>query len=365
VNLYKRVYRDKKTGETRQTKTWTAQFTVAGRRYQIPTGHRDKKLARTVALAEERRLAEEAAAKKAGLPVVPDVAKVDLRDLVREFGEMLERLGRAEKHVALTMRRVAKIVGRSRRAGELTAEKIRRRLDRLQVAPRTRNYYRTALNRFFGWLVSEKHWPENPVTHVETVKVTDKTRERRALTVEEVDRLLEVSPGDRSLVYHTAVATGLRRGELEKLQWRDLDLDAQTVTVRASIAKSSKAVTLPLEDGVAERLRHYAQGRSLLKRALVFPDGVPSIAMLRHDLAAAGIEYETEMGFADFHSLRITFVTTLARANVPLALAQRLARHSTPVLTSNVYSRLELHDAAEAVSRLSFSAPTVREQARA
>jgi integrase len=71
------------------------------------------------------------------------------------------------------------------------------------------------------------------------------------------------------------------------------------------------------------------------------------------------------MGFADFHSLRITFVTTLARANVPLALAQRLARHSTPVLTSNVYSRLELHDAAEAVSRLSFSAPTVREQARA
>ncbi len=72
----------------------------------------------------------------------------------------------------------------------------------------------------------------------------------------------------------------------------------------------------------------------------------------RRDLAAAGIVYETDLGFADFHSLRVTFATLLARAGVPLAMAQRLMRHSTPTLTANVYTKIELHDAAAAVARL-------------
>ena len=42
----------------------------------------------------------------------------------------------------------------------------------------------------------------------------------------------------------------------------------------------------------------------------------------------------------------------LARADIPLALAQKLMRHSTPALTANVYTRLELHDARAAVARL-------------
>ncbi len=34
-------------------------------------------------------------------------------------------------------------------------------------------------------------------------------------------------------------------------------------------------------------------------------------------------------------------------------MAQRLLRHSTPVLTANVYTRIELHDLRGAVERLS------------
>ena len=37
---------------------------------------------------------------------------------------------------------------------------------------------------------------------------------------------------------------------------------------------------------------------------------------------------------------------------MPLATAQKLARHSDPKLTSNTYTRLSIHDRADAVESL-------------
>jgi len=65
------------------------------------------------------------------------------------------------------------------------------------------------------------------------------------------------------------------------------------------------------------------------------------------------LAYEDSDGqFLDFHALRVTYGTALARAGVRLQVAQRLMRHSTPVLTANVYTRLELHDLRGAVESL-------------
>ena len=47
-------------------------------------------------------------------------------------------------------------------------------------------------------------------------------------------------------------------------------------------------------------------------------------AMLRPDLEFAGIEYETEEDFADFHSLRHTYGTMLTKAGIHLKLYRRL-----------------------------------------
>jgi len=56
---------------------------------------------------------------------------------------------------------------------------------------------------------------------------------------------------------------------------------------------------------------------------------------------------------ADFHAAgRHTFITNLGRAGVPLTTAQKLARHSTPALTANVYTHLGLTDRAAAIGAL-------------
>lgn len=58
----------------------------------------------------------------------------------------------------------------------------------------------------------------------------------RPLTLDEVQRLLTASRGhpDEALLI-TALATGLRRGELLALQWQDGDLDQGTLAVRRTV----------------------------------------------------------------------------------------------------------------------------------
>lgn len=63
--------------------------------------------------------------------------------------------------------------------------------------------------------------------------------------------------------------------------------------------------------------------------------------ILRRGLAHAGIPYHTERGYADFHALRHTFVSSLVRSGVHPSVAKELARHSTITLTIDVYGHVE------------------------
>jgi integrase len=54
----------------------------------------------------------------------------------------------------------------------------------------------------------------------------------------------------------------------------------------------------------------------------------------------------------DFHSLRYTFITSLALAGVHPAKAQRLVRHSDINLTMGVYTSLNVDDLRDAVSSI-------------
>ncbi len=74
--------------------------------------------------------------------------------------------------------------------------------------------------------------------------------------------------------------------------------------------------------------------------------------MLRADLDAAEIAYVTDEGFADFHSLRHTFVSNLAAGGVHPKLAQQLARHSTIALTLDRYTHVGLLDMNSALESL-------------
>jgi hypothetical protein len=80
--------------------------------------------------------------------------------------------------------------------------------------------------------------------------------------------------------------------------------------------------------------------------------------MLRVDLQAAGIAYETASGVADFHSLLAAYVTNLVASGASVKTCQTLARHSTPTLTIGLYAKVSLHDIKGAVENLPDLTPS-------
>ena len=139
---------------------------------------------------------------------------------------------------------------------------------------------------------------------------------------------------DRRVFYAVALTTGLRRNELGSLTPESfrLDADPPTVTVGGRWTKNRKTATLPAAAGRGCRVARVAPGKPA-GRPLFPVKGRKRKAMLRADLKAAGIEPAVDGKVVDLHALRMTFITHLALAGVPLTVAQKLAAHSDPRLT--------------------------------
>jgi integrase/recombinase XerD len=151
---------------------------------------------------------------------------------------------------------------------------------------------------------------------------------RRALSVEEIDRLCRVAPFHRAAVYQTIFYFGLRREETRGLKWGDFKLEEAVLRIPPTIAKNRKeSFHAVCPDVVATLLKlrpAAAQANDYIFRGLV-----PRIPTLKRDLKAAGIKFVDARGCrADLHCLRVTFITELLRRGVDLYTVMRLARHS-------------------------------------
>jgi integrase len=145
----------------------------------------------------------------------------------------------------------------------------------------------------------------------------------------------------------TALATGLRRGELLALTWRDVGLIDQRLTVRRAIVRGrfttpkslSSQRTIDLGPRTTQLLAdHWQQCAYQADDALVFahPErGTPvdparlARTYLRPALTAAGIRRE----FRSFHDLRHTSLTHDAAAGNPHPYIQHRAGHSQSAIT--------------------------------
>ncbi len=74
---------------------------------------------------------------------------------------------------------------------------------------------------------------------------------------------------------------------------------------------------------------------------------------LKQDLKAAGIPFKDATGRVfNFHALRTQYGTWLALSGVPIQHAQRLMRHSTPMLTTKFYTKLGDADLAAQLRKM-------------
>jgi len=228
--------------------------------------------------------------------------------------------------------------------------------------------YHGSLSTFFNWLIRQGKWDKRNPCVVVDLPSHESVYERKALSLREIGYLLEYVPRYRRLVYLVAATTGLRRRELAALRWDDIDLDEQRVLVRASISKNSKSAVLPIVmDSLAE-WRAYREdiepfypkpirGRAIGFAKRRFDQGfalppIPQPETLRKDCAHCNIKSDWTRARIDFHSLRVSFVSGLDEVGANLQKSQKLARHSDPKLTSNIYTKSNARALADEVEKL-------------
>jgi integrase len=167
-------------------------------------------------------------------------------------------------------------------------------------------------------------------------------------------------------MWMTAARTGLRRGELLALRWKDLDLVAGTATIKVGIGvdnhelypvprpKGKKHRTVDLDPLVVETLARWKQTQDM-ERAfagdgwqsdsrfgdLVFTD--PTGRPLHPNSVSRWFRYHVEhmdglVPRTTLHQLRHAFGSALLAAGVPLGDVARRLGHSQQVL-EKVYSK--------------------------
>ena len=346
--------RRRRNGKPVVSKTWHARIRLrAGQPVEsVNLRVRDKQVAqqKLAALVLE---AEREASGILGPKPLRDAAAKPVAGHLADYLADLEALGRATQYVYDVRLRLTRLIEAAAwtNLGDVTAESfVSWRASRPRdtrpswkgrgpaLSAKTLNDYLMLATGFLNWMQRHGRLAANPLAAVGKVEARGReTFKRRALTEAEALALVAHS-GDRSLVYMTAMMTGLRRGELRQLRWDDVDLDAEPprIMARAATTKNRKDATLFLRDDLAAALARVrpspdATGRVFAK--------LPTMEQVRADLSAAGIASRDTSGrVVDLHAMRHTFATHLALGNVSPTVAMRMMRHSDPRLTMVRYT---------------------------
>lgn len=249
-------------------------------------------------------------------------------------------LDRAERW--LERRRVTVLTATPRQIREYAETVPRTRASRVQL--------RTALARC--WEACER-----PDGSAGAVRVPTKPKYGcRALSEPQAAHLARFaarSRGPEGLAVMLALYAGLRREEIARLRWDQLDLEAGWLRV---VGKGDVTAELPIHHELAERLaRHPRSG------AFVFPGdrGRPYVTPATIWTWTRRVSRSALREEVSPHRLRHTAIATLNDSLGDLRVAQSFARHASPE-TTVIYTRVTRRRLERAVQSLDYDA-AVRE----
>jgi integrase len=360
----------KRTRHGKPARRWTGWYRDAAGASRQFAGLSDK--AETLKLANAREA--EAALIREGLVGPHDRSRREaslrpVADHVEDYRLSLLDKGGTPKHASHTAGVLLRILSDAaiESVADVSPDRVASALGRLAASgrsARTVNHALAAVKGFARWLADGNRITEAPRGLARLRprnEEADRRRTRRALTPDEVARLISAAEAgptrtafkagrggpvsgritgpERAAVYRLAIGTGFRAEEirlLEREQYR-LEGDEPTISLRANQTKNGRAAVQPISLGLAARLRPFVDAAEPGRPVFALP--VRTADMLRADMLAAGVEYETAEGVADFHALRGLYITNLIMSGVDPKTAQELARHSTPTLTIGRYTR--------------------------
>ena len=235
---------------------------------------------------------------------------------------------------------------------EITAPMIEKyKADRLKkVEPATVNREMACLRHMFTKAISWGYIKGSPLTEVKKLK--EPPGRVRYLTPEEIDCLFaaidQLSGGSGTYlkpIVIMALNTGMRKGEILGLKWRDLDIEGRKITIMKS--KNNEVRTIPINDTLYVELKKLSRN---VHSAYVFShSNGEAFGSVRKSFERA-VE---EAGIEDFtfHDLRHTFASHLVMSGCDLRSVQQLMGHKDIKMTMR-YSHLSKEHLQDAVAKL-------------
>ena len=182
----------------------------------------------------------------------------------------------------------------------------------------TRNRYVSTLRTIFRKAKEWDYVTRDPAQPLKTKKAQQTPI--KALTREELEKLLKALPDEPRQVAILAAFTGMRKSELQALRWGDVDLTERTLTIVKS--KNKKIRTLYMTDRVYDVLMRIKSG------SLPHPQlKILHHADIKRSLHTAGMQ--VGIGHVHMHMLRHTFATLMRDEGVPLDRIMEALGHSS------------------------------------
>jgi integrase len=239
------------------------------------------------------------------------------------------------------------------------------------LSPRTRRHMHRILNSALARAVEQQVLARNPADAFKRRLPKVERREMTILSADQSARLLAAIKHTRTYwPVLLALSTGMRRGEVFALRWKNVDLERvmesleQTkVSIRFKAPKTDKtrAITLPAfaVDELRRLKRQQAEELLMLGirqsgETLVCPraDGLPlQPQSLTHQFTRL-ISRMSDLPRVRFHDLRHSHATQVLLAGVHPKIAQERLGHATITTTLDLYSHVTETMQGDAAERL-------------
>ena len=274
----------------------------------------------------------------------------------RYFESVLPKKRGGGKNQALQLRWWRKTLG-ERLLSEITPAVIVDARDLLQSEstnrPRsaaTLNRYTAALGHVFTVAVKEWMWvDENPLSKIS--KFPEPPGRVRVLGKQDRERLLSVCKSSRNPhlfpIVILAISTGMRKGEILRLKWSDIDLDRGHLVIQKT--KNRERRGIPLSEPVKRALELHGRVRRI-DSDFVFPNRSGSAP---EDFRASWKKVLKEADIQDFrfHDLRHCAASYMAVAGAsPSELAAALGHKSLSMVAR--YAHIGESHAAGVITRM-------------
>jgi integrase len=236
-------------------------------------------------------------------------------------------------------------------------------------ASKTVSVYGNVLRSAFKQAMTDGLIPCNPFVAAipKTISDAGKTNRRGVFTSAELRMLLEAARR-QSQDWHTVVlvgiCTGARLRDCCRIQWEDINLAEATLSLHQ--LKTSSRIQIPIHPALLEHLEMLASRAGDQPAAWLTPSlaeaetggahglSLQFAAIMRDAGVSAGKttsgtrRKQNERGF---HSLRHTFISALAAADIPAELRMKLSGHAD-LKSHSGYTHTETSQLAEALKRV-------------